>query len=86
MVQARIREGRVELQEPIPAEWEGQLVKILSMTPDDPFPDLEEWLAELRVLGPMEFDPDERESIAATLADLDRISKVAMQTVAGSQP
>jgi hypothetical protein len=27
------------------------------MTPDDPMPGLEEWLAELHAMGPMEFDP-----------------------------
>jgi hypothetical protein len=86
MIQARIHLGRVEVQEPIPEDWEGQMVKILPMTPDDPLPGLEEWLAALHALGPMEFDPAERERIAAALAELDRVSKVAMQSVAGRQP
>ena len=86
MIQARIQQGRVEVQEPIPAEWEGQLVKILPMTPDDPLPDLAERLAALHAMGPMEFDPGEREQMAGALEELDRISKAAMQAVAGSQP
>ncbi len=86
MIQARIHQGRVEVQDPIPEEWEGQLVKILPMTPDDPLPALEEWLAALHALGPMEFEPAERELIAGALAELDRISKAAMRSVAGSQP
>ena len=86
MVQARIHEGRVEVQEPIPEEWEGQLVKILPMTPDDPLPDLEEWLAKLHALGPMEYEPGERDLIADALAELDRISKSAMQKIADRQP
>ena len=48
MIRARVHLGRVEIQEPIPEEWEGQFVKILPMTPDDPQPDLEERLAALR--------------------------------------
>lgn len=86
MVQARIHQGRVEVQEPIPQEWEGQLVKISPMTPDDPLPDLEECLAALHALGPMELEPAERELVAGALAELDRISNAAMQTSAGGQP
>jgi len=85
MIHARIHHGRVEVQDPIPDEWEGHVVKILPMTPDDPVPGLEEWLAELHAMGPMEFDPGERELMAATLGELDRISKAAMQNIAGIQ-
>jgi hypothetical protein len=85
MVQARIRKGRVEIQEPIPAEWEGQLVKITTMTPDDPHHDLEAQLAALHALGPMDFDPGEEESIARELAELDRISKAAMEATESDQ-
>jgi hypothetical protein len=73
MIQARIHEGRIEVQDPIPDEWEGQLVKILPMTPDDPLPGLEDWLVALHSMGPMEFEPGERESISGALAELDRI-------------
>lgn len=50
MIRARVRQGRVEPQEPIPEEWEGQSVKIVPLTPDDPLPDLEERLAALQTL------------------------------------
>jgi hypothetical protein len=63
MIHARIHHGKVEVQEPILDEREGQVVKILPMTPDDPIPDLEEWLAALHAMGPMEYDPGEREQI-----------------------
>ncbi len=86
MIRARIYQGCVEVQEPIPEEWEGQLVKILPMTPDDPLPDLEERLAALQAMGPMEFEPGERELITGALVELDRLSKAAMQTAAGRQP
>jgi hypothetical protein len=86
MIQARIHEGRVEIQDPIPEEWEGQLVKILPLTPDDPLPDLEERLAALQALGPMEFEPAERELAARLLAEMDRVSRAAMRNLAGSQP
>lgn len=83
MIQARVQHGRIELQEPIPDEWEGQSVKILPLTPDDPLLDLEERLAALHALGPMELDPAERENIARKLRDLDRLSMEALQNLAG---
>ncbi len=82
MIQARIRDGRVELEEPVPAEWEGQSVKILPLTPDDPMPDLEEYLAALQALGPTEFEPDEREKIAKALGELNELSRKEMQAIA----
>jgi hypothetical protein len=86
MIKGRIHQGCIEVQDPIPEEWEGQMVKILPMTPDDPLPALEERLAALHAMGPMEFEPAERELMAGALAELDRISRAAMHTVAGSQP
>jgi hypothetical protein len=85
MIHARIHQGRVEVQDPIPAEWEGQMVKILPTTPDDPMPGLEEWLTELHAMGPMEFDPGEHELMVNTWAELDAVSKAAMQNIAGIQ-
>jgi hypothetical protein len=78
MVQARIEKGRVKLQEPIPADREGQLVKITPMTPDDSLPDLEERLVALHALGPIKFGPGAKAAINEALADLDRMSKAAM--------
>src|SRR5580692_8049969 len=86
MIQARIHHGRIEAQDPIPEEWEGQLVKILPLTPDDPLRDLEERLAALAALGPMEFEPGEREIAAVGMAEMDRLSREAMQKLAGQQP
>jgi hypothetical protein len=85
MIQARVRQGRIEPQEPIPEEWEGQLVKILPLTPDDPLLDLDERLAALEALGPMEFEAGERESIGQALAEMNRRSREAMQKLASSQ-
>lgn len=86
MIQALIQQGRVEIREPIPPEWEGQLVKITTMTPDDPLTDLEERLAALHALGPMEFEPGERACIANALAELNQASKAALEAIAGSKP
>jgi hypothetical protein len=85
MLHARIHQGRVEVQDPIPKEWEGQPVKILPLTPDDPVPDLEERLAALQALRPMEFDPGERELVRQVLGEMDRLSRDAMHKIAGSQ-
>jgi hypothetical protein len=86
MLDARIDQGRLVIQGPIPKEWEGQRVKILPLTPDDVTPDLEERLAVLRALGPMEFEPGERELAGQGLAEMDRLSRDAMRTLASSQP
>ena len=81
MIQALIHEGRVELQEPIPASWEGQTVHIVPLIPDDPLPDLEERLTALHRMGPAEFEPGEREQIGAQLEELDRVSAAAMAAI-----
>ncbi len=86
MIRARVKQGRVEIEEPIPDEWEGQLVKILPMTPDDPQPDLDERLAALDALGPTEFEPGERELVTQLLAEQDRLSRAAMQAIMDSRP
>ena len=86
MIQARISRGRIEIQEPIPEEWEGQLVKIVPLTPDDTLADLEDRLAALHALGPVEFEPGEEDRIGKELSELDRISREAMQKLAGAQP
>jgi hypothetical protein len=86
MIKARVNQGRFELQDPIPDEWEGQIVKILPMTPDDPQGDLEENLAVLRALGPAEIDPGEREFATHLLEEQDRLSREAMQGIPGNHP
>jgi hypothetical protein len=78
MLRARIHQGRVEVQDPIPKDWEGQLVKILPLTPDDPTQDLEYRLAAMEALGPMEFEPRERQLVGQVLGELDRLSRDAM--------
>jgi hypothetical protein len=85
MIRARVKQGRVEIEEPIPEEWEGQLVKILPMTPDDPQPDLEERLAALDALGATEFEPGERELANQLLAEQDRLSRAAVQKIMDSR-
>jgi len=83
MIQALIHEGRVEIQEPIPASWEGQTVHIVPLSPDDPLPDLEERLTALHQMGPAEFEPGEWEQIRAGLETLDRVSAAAMAAIGG---
>lgn len=86
MIRARVHSGRIEIEDPIPEDWEGQFVKILPMTPDDPQPDLEARLAALQALGPMEFEPGEQELAAQLLAEQDRLGRAAMQGIAGTEP
>lgn len=77
MVQARIRDGRVEVQDPIPAAWEGQFVKIVPLSPDDPSLDLGQRLAELHALGPIEYLPGEQDAIDRELAALNYTSRAS---------
>jgi hypothetical protein len=84
MVQARIHQGRIQVDEPIPEAWEGRLVKIVPLTPDDPLVDLDGRLAALAELGPVEFECGERESIAQVLVNLDHFSRDAMQRTASN--
>ena len=56
----------------------GDVVKITPLSPDDPIPDLEERLAALHALGPMQFEPGEQEAIAADMAQLNALSKAAI--------
>jgi hypothetical protein len=50
-------------------------VKIVPLTPDVPLPNLEERLAALHAMGPMEFDPGEREAIGTAMEEMDQVSK-----------
>ncbi len=83
MIQAQIRQGRVEVQDAIPASWEGQTVNIVPLTPDDPSPHVAEELAALHRLGPAEFEPGEREEIEAAIEQTNRVSALAIGTVGG---
>jgi hypothetical protein len=85
MIRALVHKGRVKPQDPIPDEWEGQIVKIVPLTPDDPIPDLEERLAAFHALGPMEYDEGEQETIERLLKEQDKLSRAAMQKLAEGQ-
>ena len=86
VVHALVHNGRIEVQGPIPDSWEGHMVKIVPLTPDEPLPDIERRLAELHALGPMEFDPAEREIMARELEGMNQISLRAMNHVTGTTP
>lgn len=83
MIQARVQQGRIEPHDPIPDSWEGQWVKIETLTPDDLLPDLDKRLAALHRMGAMEFEAGERDQIARELEEVDRISKDDMNRSAG---
>jgi hypothetical protein len=76
VIEAIIHNGQVEVQVPIPESWEGQTVKIVPLTPDDPLPDLDRRLEELHAMGPMEFDEDERRIVERELEELNRQSTI----------
>lgn len=86
MVQARVHRGQLELQDPIPPSWEGQSVKIVPLSPDDPLLDLERRLAELHSLGPMEYLPGEQAAIEQELESLNQFSKQAVAGLGQPRP
>ena len=45
-----------------------------------------ERMAELDALGPMEFEPGEREAIDQAVGEMNRLSRAAMEKLADNQP
>lgn len=86
MIQARVQNGRIEFPEPLPREWEGIVVNIAPATPDDEYPDIEASLAELRAMGPMEYEPGEKEEIEKALREMDELGRAQMARIAGLSP
>ena len=85
MIRARILQGKVTAQEPIPEAWEGQMVKIMLLSPDDALPDLDRRLEDLHGMGQMEFEEGEQERIEKVLEEFNRLSKGAMGQILGGQ-
>lgn len=76
MIRAIYRNGKIEPINGIPAEWEdGEELTVEQaerfLGPDDPIPDLEERLAELHALGPMEFEPGEKQAMEQLWKEID---------------
>ncbi|HEX5102324.1 MAG TPA: hypothetical protein VFV87_00835 [Pirellulaceae bacterium] len=79
MIVGRIEDGQIRLIAPLPEAWEGQTVKVEPCTPDDVLPGLEQRLAALHALGPMEYEGDERLEIERSLKAMDDLSRIQMQ-------
>jgi hypothetical protein len=75
MLTAKIRDGRIEVDEPIPEVWEGLAVQILPLLPEVVAEDLEQRLTALHQLGAAEFDNAEEERISEALSEMDRRSR-----------
>jgi hypothetical protein len=91
MVLGRVHHGQIELTAALPATWEGQVVSVApvseqSLTPDDPIPDLEARLAALHALGPMDYEPGEREAIEQALKVMNELGRAQMSQAAGLVP
>jgi hypothetical protein len=62
MIQARVKNGQLELLSPIPEDWEGCLTQVNRVNDHEPsISELKEILADLHAMGPMEFEPGEWE-------------------------
>lgn len=78
MVTARIRDGRIEADEPIPDSWEGMKVLVQPLSVETDPDDLETRLRALHELGMTEFEDGEVERIQQALSEMDRRSRDEM--------
>jgi hypothetical protein len=77
MIKAVVRNGQIHPLEPMPSDWkDGQEVRVESGDVSPPQDgDLDEWLRELDELGPVVYEPGEREAMQAVLDEADRQAK-----------
>lgn len=75
MLTAKIHEGRIEPEQPIPDMWEGLTVQVLPLLPEELADDLEQRLTALHELGAAEFADGEEQQITETLSEMDRRSR-----------
>ena len=75
MLTAKIRDGRIEADEPMPDSWEGLSVQILPLPLEALADDLEQRLKALHELGAAEFEDGEEERIREALTEMDRRSR-----------
>ncbi len=74
------RDGLIYPSEPIPPDWaNGQPVHVEpALSNGDPSDDpaaIDAWFAEFQRVGPVRFEPGERERFQATLDEADRVAK-----------
>ena len=78
MIRAYYRNGLIYPAEPVPPEWlDGQEVRVdseLDGSMDDPA-EIDRWDAEWRRVGPLQYEPGERERVQAVLAEADALAK-----------
>lgn len=78
MIRAIYRDGIIYPEEPVPLELQdGQEVRVewdYSDPSNDP-QEIDRWDAEWRAVGPMHYEPGEREQFQRTLEEADRIAK-----------
>ena len=86
MVVGRVEHGHIQLTSALPAEWEGQTVKIEPFTPDDALPDAAQCLQILHAMGPMEYESGEQARIEKAVATMNDISRAQMQSLADGLP
>jgi hypothetical protein len=62
------------------------MVKLIPLTPEDPLPDLDQRIAALHAMGPMEFELGERQKIMAALNEMNRLSQRSDESSAETPP
>ena len=75
MLTAKVHEGRIEPEQPIPDMWEGLTVQVVPLLPEERADDLEQRLTALQELGAAEFGDGEEQQITEALSEMDRRSR-----------
>jgi hypothetical protein len=91
MIRAVYRDGLIQPLGGVPADWqEGDELTILQkdefLGADDPIPDIDTRLAELHELGPMEFEPGEREEMERIWKEMDEFGRLETKRMWNQQP
>lgn len=78
LIKAIYRNGLIYPAEPVPPDWsDGQAVIVETewAEPSDDPGEIDRWVAEWRAVGPLQYEPGEREHVQAVLAEADRQAK-----------
>ena len=78
MIRGVYRDGLIYPAEPVPSDWaEGESVRVEPehREPSDDLASIDRWDALWRRIGPMHYEPGERERVQATLDEADALAK-----------
>jgi hypothetical protein len=77
MIRGIIQGGEIRPLDPIPSDWDGchVVIETEDHASTEERAQIEQWYAELKALGPAQYESGEREMIEHVLAEADREAK-----------